>query len=53
MALKRPPTQKLQQDSLLAVATVVNEMNCEFRRLEPDNAGIDGEIDLSRKKKVL
>src|SRR5690349_18224599 len=21
-------------------------MNCEFRRLEPDNAGIDGEIDL-------
>ena len=21
-------------------------MNCEFRRHEPDNAGLDGEIDL-------
>lgn len=46
MSLKRPPTQQLQKESLLAVETVVNRMNCEFRRHEPDNAGIDGEIDL-------
>lgn len=30
----------------MAVTTIVNEMNCEYRRLDPDNAGIDGEIDL-------
>ncbi len=30
----------------MAITAIVNEMNCEFRRLEPDNAGIDGEIDL-------
>lgn len=48
MALRRPQTQQLQKESIIAVETVVNEMNCEFRRLEPDNAGIDGEIDLVR-----
>ena len=46
--LKRPLTQKLQKESFLAVECIVNKMNCEFRRLEPDNAGIDGEIELVR-----
>lgn len=46
MALRRPPTQKLQIESIIAVQSVVNDMNCEFRQLTPDNAGIDGEIDL-------
>src|SRR5437016_2154766 len=46
MVLKRPQAQQLQKESILAVETVVNEMNCEFRRHESDNAGIDGEIDL-------
>lgn len=46
MTLKRPQTQKLQIESIVAITAIVNEMNCEFRRLEPDNAGIDGEIDL-------
>jgi hypothetical protein len=48
VALRRPPTQKLQIESIIAVQSVVNEMNCEFRQLTPDNAGIDGEIDLVR-----
>jgi hypothetical protein len=46
MAVKRPPTQQLQKESFIAVDSVCNQMNCEFRRHEPDNAGIDGEIDL-------
>ena len=46
MTLKRPPTQQLQKESFIAVETIVNQMNCELRRHEPDNAGIDGEIDL-------
>ena len=46
MPLKRPKTQKLQKESILAVDGIVNEMNCEFRTHSPDNAGIDGEIDL-------
>jgi len=46
MPLKRPRTQQLQKESVLAVETIVNEMNCEFRTHTPDNAGIDGEIDL-------
>jgi hypothetical protein len=46
MALKRHPTQKLQKDSILAIEFISNEMNCEFRTHTPDNAGIDGEIDL-------
>jgi len=36
----------LQVESILAIKTIVNEMNCEYRTLDPDNAGIDGEIDL-------
>jgi hypothetical protein len=46
MTLKRHPTQKLQKDSTLAIEFILNEMNCEFRTHTPDNAGIDGEIDL-------
>lgn len=46
MALIRPPSQKLQEESFIAARTIVNEMNCEFIRQEPDNAGIDGEIKL-------
>ena len=46
MSLKRPATQKLQVESILAIKTIVNEMNCEYRTFDPDNAGIDGEIDL-------
>jgi hypothetical protein len=46
MPLRRPPTQKLQVDSFIAVQNIVNEMNCEFRKFDPDNAGIDAEIDL-------
>lgn len=46
MPLKRPKTQKLQKESIIAVDSIVNEMNCEFRVHNPDNAGIDGEIDL-------
>lgn len=46
MTLKRLPTQQLQEESFIAVRTIVNQMNCEFRRIEPDNAGIDGEIGL-------
>lgn len=46
MALKRHPTQKLQVESILAITAIFNEMNCEFRTHTPDNAGIDGEIDL-------
>ena len=46
MPLKRLETQKLQKESILAVDGIVNAMNCEFRTHFPDNAGIDGEIDL-------
>jgi hypothetical protein len=46
VSLKRPPSQKLQVESILAIKTIVNEMNCEYRTFDPDNAGIDGEIDL-------
>ncbi len=46
MPLKRPRTQQLQKESVLAVEGIINEMNCEFRIHIPDNAGIDGEIDL-------
>jgi len=48
MPLKRPRTQKLQKESILAVDGIVNEMNCEFRMHNSDNAGIDGEIDIVR-----
>lgn len=48
MTLRRPRTQQLQVESFLAVQTVVNSMNCEFKRIEPDNSGIDAEIELVR-----
>lgn len=48
MTLRRPRTQQLQVESFLAVQTVVNNMNCEFKRIEPDNSGIDAEIELVR-----
>lgn len=53
MTLKRPHTQQLQERSFIAIRTIVNQMNCEFRRHEPDNAGIDGEIDLVKNHKFL
>ncbi len=46
MNLKRPDTQKLQTESFIAIRDVINQMNCEFRETVPDNAGLDGEIDL-------
>ncbi len=46
MAIKRPATQQLQVESFTAVQSIVNSMNCEFRHHDPDNAGLDGEIDL-------
>ncbi|MFQ5574816.1 MAG: DUF4365 domain-containing protein [Terriglobia bacterium] len=48
MPLRRPPTAQLEEESRLAVEAIVNEMNCQFRRLTPDNSGIDGEIELSQ-----
>jgi hypothetical protein len=36
MPLKRPRTQKLQKENILAVDGIVNEMNCEFRMHNPD-----------------
>src|SRR3989304_2718701 len=44
--LKRPVTQQLQTESFVAVQSIVNNLNCEFRKTDPDNAGLDGEIDL-------
>jgi hypothetical protein len=46
MPIKRPLNQQLQEQSFVALQSVINKMNCQFRRHEPDNAGIDGEIDL-------
>jgi hypothetical protein len=36
----------MEQRGVSAVHAIVNEMNCEYRTLVPDNAGIDGEIQL-------
>lgn len=44
--LKRPVTTQLEEEGRLAVNEIVNRMNCQYRRHEPDNAGIDGEIEL-------
>jgi|GEM_PF-3571582 len=44
--LKRPVTQQLQTESFVAVQSIVNNLNCELRKTDPDNAGLDGEIDL-------
>jgi hypothetical protein len=44
--LKRLTTQQLQTESFLNVQTIVNSLNCEFRKNDPDNAGLDGEIEL-------
>lgn len=47
MALKRLPTQKLEEESKLAIRSIINQMNCQYRELSPDNSGIDGEIELT------
>lgn len=44
--LKRPTTQQLQTESFITVQSIVNSLNCEFRKTDPDNAGLDGEIEL-------
>lgn len=45
--LLRDQKQELQTKSFLAINKIVNSCNCEFRRTEPDNAGIDAEIELT------
>ena len=44
--LKRPATQQLQTERFINVQSIVNSLNCEFRKTDPDNAGLDGEIEL-------
>ncbi len=44
--LKRPATQQLETESFIAIQSIVNSLNCEFRKNDPDNAGLDGEIEL-------
>lgn len=46
MSLIRPPTVKVEEEGVLAIKGLVNQMNCQYRDLQPDNAGIDGEIEI-------
>ena len=47
----RSNTHKLEEESLIEVRKIIHAMNCEFRTVEPDRAGIDLEIGIIHNNK--
>jgi len=43
---RRPATARAEEDGVNAVRTIINRMNCQFVTTVPDNAAIDGHLQL-------